>query len=280
MRLRPATLADHARIAALTAELATGDPPPSRERFLTMHERITVAEPDDQPGVVVGYLLVEVLDGLGYIRHLVSAPEARRTGVGRTLMLDFAAKLREAGVRTWCLNVKPENTPAVALYAALGMRRVYDSWSFAVPWELGRSSLDIRVRSMRPEDIPVLERSFFVTPGVLALHLGIAHKRMLVAERGPDDSPVLVGLASYDLDFGGAFPCAADGVNTLTALIHACENASIAASNADRGRIKPPDFKVVIERHAALADALRAAGATLRLAFTHMEGAVPPAEPT
>src|SRR5690606_7258205 len=100
--------------ARLFPELATGDPLPSPERWAR-----DIA-PDtwlfEQDGVVAGYLYFERLGGVGYIRHVVVAPEHRGHGLGAAILQTAAAALRAAGSSRWCLNVKRDNLPAIRLY--------------------------------------------------------------------------------------------------------------------------------------------------------------------
>jgi ribosomal protein S18 acetylase RimI-like enzyme len=55
-----------------------------------------------------------------WLEDLYVAPEARREGVGRTLVEAVAARARERGCRRVELDVNSENPAAMALYRSLG----------------------------------------------------------------------------------------------------------------------------------------------------------------
>ena len=77
-------------------------------------------------GVLVGCLGLErerhrKLAHKAFVWGMYVAPEARRTGVGRALLVEALRRARAmAGVRQVNLGVNAANTPAVALYERLG----------------------------------------------------------------------------------------------------------------------------------------------------------------
>ncbi len=87
-------------------------------------------------GVVVGYVMTRVERTVGYlgglipkkVGHIVSIavhPEFRRKGIGRALMLEVEAKLREVyKVKEIYLEVRVSNEPAINLYEKLGYKKV------------------------------------------------------------------------------------------------------------------------------------------------------------
>ncbi len=80
-----------------------------------------VAETDRQ---VVGYLIARELAGAGEILNVAVAPEARRQGVGRTLLDEGLRVLRRRAVEEVFLEVRESNRSAQALYLAIGFRPV------------------------------------------------------------------------------------------------------------------------------------------------------------
>ncbi|MHC4953467.1 MAG: GNAT family N-acetyltransferase [Planctomycetota bacterium] len=60
-----------------------------------------------------------------YINSLVVTPERRGNGIGRALLLDSLASLRDDGVARVHLTVRAENTNAAALYRSVGFE-TYD----------------------------------------------------------------------------------------------------------------------------------------------------------
>lgn len=128
--IRDAEPGDYDAYARLLPELGTGDPVPSRERFADLCDRMLVATGD---GAVVGYALFELLADVGYVRNLVSDRARRREGIGAALLEAMRARFVAAGARTWCLNVRPGNHAAIALYRRFGFTAAYGSYMLRVP---------------------------------------------------------------------------------------------------------------------------------------------------
>ena len=71
-------------------------------------------------GRVLGYVgLMYVLDE-GYISNVAVHPDARRQGIGDTLIDALAAKAAELELAFLTLEVRESNAPAIALYAKHG----------------------------------------------------------------------------------------------------------------------------------------------------------------
>jgi ribosomal-protein-alanine N-acetyltransferase len=80
-----------------------------------------VAEGED--GSVLGYAgLHVILDG-GYIDNVAVRPSCRRMGLGDRL-LDVFIRFGQANLAFLTLEVRPSNTPAVALYEKNGFKEV------------------------------------------------------------------------------------------------------------------------------------------------------------
>ena len=78
----------------------------------------------DEGGHVAGYAGVKVVLDEGYIDNIAVRPDCRRRGVAGQLLqvfLNFAAANRLAFLT---LEVRPSNTPAIALYEKYGFRTV------------------------------------------------------------------------------------------------------------------------------------------------------------
>jgi ribosomal protein S18 acetylase RimI-like enzyme len=108
--VRRATPDDYPSFSRLFPELLVDDPIPGLEIWASRFVPSTwVATRADQ---VLGYCYIQEYLDTGYVRNIVVAPVARRTGVGRALMEAAADELRSHGKRSWCLNVKPRGKPA------------------------------------------------------------------------------------------------------------------------------------------------------------------------
>lgn len=260
--LRPATLDDHARFAELFHELRTGDPPPTLDRWRAeMAAQTTVAV---REGVVVGVLYGQVFADTGYVRMLVTDPSARRGGVAGALMRAFALRCRAAGCATWCLNVRPDNDAALALYASLGMREVYRSASMRVSWRDALAMPAVpaaRGRVADPSELSALEARFALPAGQLgrAASLGAVPLRV-------DVEGACVGLASFDPSFPGAFPFRADGVGVAAALL---------AAMRPHARAGDEHVRLVAHESDGIVGPLCDAGAEVLLRMAHHEGSLP-----
>ena len=80
-----------------------------------------VAEGED--GSVLGYAGLHVILDEGYIDNVAVRPSCRRLGLGDRL-LDVFIRFGQANLAFLTLEVRPSNTPAVALYEKNGFKEV------------------------------------------------------------------------------------------------------------------------------------------------------------
>ena len=80
-----------------------------------------VAEKKDR---VVGYVVALDAADEGEILNVAVAPDARRGGIGRTLVQEVISALASRGVSQIYLEVRESNAGARAMYGALGFREV------------------------------------------------------------------------------------------------------------------------------------------------------------
>ncbi|MGK5519565.1 GNAT family N-acetyltransferase [Micromonospora sp. URMC 107] len=120
--------------AVLAADLPQD--PPWRERSMREYlaevmpgERriswVAQAEPaaDGSPGAILGHVHVLLLGDIGVLEVLVH-PSARRTGLGRDLVLTAARRVYQEGFQSIGVEVVGD-TPAVAFYESLGFSKEY-----------------------------------------------------------------------------------------------------------------------------------------------------------
>jgi ribosomal-protein-alanine N-acetyltransferase len=69
---------------------------------------------------VAGFIVFWLIHDEMHVLDVVTAPEARRTGVGRALMLEALAEATRRGAARSLLEVRRSNAPAIALYRSLG----------------------------------------------------------------------------------------------------------------------------------------------------------------
>ncbi|PCC69913.1 Acetyltransferase (GNAT) family protein [Nannocystis exedens] len=264
---RPAVDGDYAIFARLFPELDTGDPIPSPAHWAAEIAPNTWLF--EQDGAAVGYLFFERLEGVGYIRHVVVAPEHRGRGLGLAMLRAAAAELRAAGCATWCLNVKPGNLPAVGLYQRLGMREAYRSTALRFAWSqvdaLPAPDRSLQTCAIEPADDAAIEAAFALPRGQLAGNR--AAGRVLLRLLDPaEPTAVHLGFASFNPDFPGAFPFRVASPEFAAPLL---------AGLRPHARDDKPDMGIVAEADPGLTARLVAIGARVHMEFCHFQGHVP-----
>ncbi len=79
---------------------------------------------DGAGGLVVGYIVFWLVHDEVHVLNVATAADARRRGVGRALMELAEQEGRRRDARLATLEVRRSNTPALALYRAIGYRQV------------------------------------------------------------------------------------------------------------------------------------------------------------
>lgn len=255
--IRPARLEDHARVAELFLELETGDPKPDATRFANELCPSTFVAVKD--GAVVAYLFAQFMKDTVYIRHVATAPSARRTGAARALFAKVKAEARARGAERICLNVKPDNTAAIALYEDEGLAFRYTSQTHRFAWSKLPSHPVVGVTGalLDPAFDAELETRFGLPSEQIATTRAIPNKVIVGIFR--DGKPV--GLACFDPTFPGAFPIRAVDSEVFPALLDACKAHAIE-----------DDMNVVIEDAPDLVAWLTNAGAPPRMTFSYYAG--------
>lgn len=268
LTVRPATPDDHAAFARLFPRLEVDDETPSPARFEA--EMVATTRLAELDGAIAGYTYFQIFGDRGYVRHVVTDAAAVRRGVATALLEAVRAEVRARGLARWCLNVKPENAAARALYERLGMRPAYASRALRLDWAvvdgLPRGGAAGR-EALPADDLAALEARFGLPAGQLSKHAALPGRALGLAERGAR----VVGLAAFDPGFPGAYPFDADDLD-----------AARAALEAVRPHARHAHLNLVLEARprpggptgGAVARALLEAGATLRLEILHYEGDV------
>lgn len=76
-------------------------------------------------GAPASVALATVIDGWCCVSSVRTAPDFRRRGLAARVMIAIAGWARRNGAHSACLQVEADNAPAVALYAAAGLRPAY-----------------------------------------------------------------------------------------------------------------------------------------------------------
>jgi GNAT superfamily N-acetyltransferase len=264
LRVIPAQRAHHADFVRFFAGLELDDPVPDVERWSTELAPWTFFLADED--ALVGYAFSEVFGELGYVRHLVTAPNARRRGVGRALMRELASRFRAAGATRWELNVKRDNRAAIALYEGCGMRLKYATDVVRLDWDalprLVDSARPVVAAPVEPDHDGDLERAFGLPAGQVARFRGLAG--MVLAQLVEAGRPV--AFARFNPAFPGCFPFRVEEPGLARAML---EFLRPHARPAD------PWIQLVVEDDVATAQSLLAAGGRHVLAIVHLGGEIP-----
>lgn len=231
-QIRDARAEDYDTFVRLYVELFAGvagggDPVPDFERWRAgILPTMMVAE---RAGAIVGYAHWRVLEGADgaartvHLTHLVTAPEARRTGAGRALLEETVRRARAGGASELTLSVKPDNLPAVSLYESIGMRPISRFFSLRMPWTaiLARPAPYLAaVRAPAPDEDAAIEQRHGFSPGTVSIHRKYADRMLRVID--PSASSDAGGsFGSFDVGFGGVSPFAIASVAHGLSLLHA-----------------------------------------------------------
>ena len=258
--VRPATPADHVHFARLVPELAVDDPVPDAEWFA--REIVPLMIVAERDGDAIGYAFYRLLEGTAHLIHLVVDPKARRTGAGSLLMSAVRERARTGGATTWFLNVKPENTGAIALYESFGFAVLFHSKALRMAWSavlaLPEGDDDVRVRALEPADEARAERELGIPKGTLGKLRSLGGRAIVIAE-GREGS--LEGAAVFDPKFPGTYPFRASGPAVAAHILKAFHPSR---------RPEDPHLNIATEGQPHVADALVAAGARVHVATMRM----------
>lgn len=258
MTVQPAIPADYGTFARLFPELRVPDAIPSQEKF-ERELMPTAFMAVNRDGRAVGIACWQILAGAGYLRIIISDPAERRQGIGRELMTAVRDRFRAAGCTTFCLNVFPDNAAAIALYESFGLAKAWRSRAVHFDWALldGRPATST-ARVIEPDDDAHAEHETGMYLGLVA-DARAKGRVLYMIER--DDQ--VVAATVFDPTFPGAYPFRAKTLDDAIALLHAL-----------RPHARPTDEGLAIstEDQEALADALLAIGAKVRVETLHMRG--------
>jgi GNAT superfamily N-acetyltransferase len=269
VRARPATAADYEQFLRLLPELGVDDPAPPPDRWAsTMAPHTLLFE---EQGQVVAYALTQALNEVGYVKHVVVDPAHRGRGFGRTVMETLAARFRDAGCSQWCLNVKPDNLPALHLYRSVGLEQAYASTALRIDWSLverlPQPERNVTARVVEPGEERALEAAFGMPGGTLAAARTQGKVVLRLVDSAAPEA-ARVGLASFDPHYPGAFPFRAAHPSFARALLESMKLRALPEHSY---------VQMVVEDDAELSRSLVERGATVRMEILHLRAALAPA---
>jgi GNAT superfamily N-acetyltransferase len=244
LEIRAATPADHASFVRLVNMLVPDEPTVLGPRFEREFMPTTLIA--ESAGSCVGYTYFRVHPDRGHLGHLVIAPEARRTGIGRALVAEVIARLRAAGSTQITLNCRPENAAARALYESFGLKPIRTNRALKLRWSLVPTEGPV-ARAIDPTQDAALEAEFALPVGTFAMFRAKADRIFLACEDG---------MTIYDTAYGGSATFKARSLEVAWTLLRGIRAAA------------PPTAEQVLlslDDDQTLTSALQGAGATLRL---------------
>lgn len=259
--VRRAASEDYPGFARLFPELLVDDPVPGPGVWASTFVPSTWVAA--RGAEVLGYCYCQKYAASGYVRNVVVAPQARQAGVGRALMQATADELRAHGKSSWCLNVKPDNEAALALYRSVGLQPKYRACSFRFSWTaLGALPAGAApVQALGPERDAALEALFDLPGGQLASARAIGR---ILLEAVTTDRAAPLGLAVFDPKFPGAFPFRVTSLDAVAPLLQAM-----------RQHVPADDYvNLVAEDDERLMALLASVGADPRHQIVHLAGAL------
>jgi GNAT superfamily N-acetyltransferase len=260
LRARPAEPEDYAQFLRSFVELGVADIPPDRERWV--RDRLPSTLIFELEGKFAAYAFFEKLAQTGYVRQVVVDPSARRRGVAGAVMEDLRGRFAAAGCTEWCLNVKPDNLPAIRVYERAGLRPAFRSQALRLDWSsvpaLPAVDPGWVVEAPRSHEDAELESAFALDRGLMAARRGRRDVRILVLRA----QGRTLGLASFDPQLPGAFPFAAHSAGVARGLLEGLQPSAAGAAW----------LTLVVQDDDPLCRTLQAAGAVVTLAFVHYRG--------
>jgi ribosomal protein S18 acetylase RimI-like enzyme len=264
--VRPALATDYTTFARLFAELATDDPVIENDRFnREIVPTMLIAE--DENGAPLGYVYVQPMKHTACVRHLVTAPNARRRGVATALLQEVAERMTHEGCTDWYLNVKPTNHAAIVLYEQMGFRHAFASRALRIDWTAVEAAAmtsepNVKARVPASHDDALVEQTMGLEVGTFASARRTPERVLLMLETA---SREVVGATVFAPHFPGAYPFRVARPALACRLLRAIHPYA-----------RPRDMfiHVVVENQPEVADALLRAGATLRLDFIRMAGSL------
>ncbi len=265
---RDARPEDYATFARLSLELKVPDPTPTAEHYearVMPHAFFLWSG-----GAPVAYSLWQPLGDVARVAHVVVDPSAQGRGVGAALMKEIGARARRAGCTRWMLNVKPDNGPALRLYARCGMREVGRWWSMEIAWsdvarlpraEAGEEPVALESFLVAPEEEARVERATGLPSGQIATLRAGGGRVFVALERARE----VVAFAAFDPDFPGAMPFVAATPPLVRSLLEAMQPH--AREGADHVRFSTASDEA--------REAAQLAGARVVVEVAKMEGGLP-----
>ncbi|MCP5036380.1 MAG: ribosomal protein S18-alanine N-acetyltransferase [Rhodobacteraceae bacterium] len=104
--------------ALYAASFPDGRPWTAAEFDALLSKPATFLVTAEQTGFAIGQIVVDEVE----LITLAVAPEARRKGLGRAMLVDYEHHARNRGATRGFLEVAADNAPALALYRAGGWR--------------------------------------------------------------------------------------------------------------------------------------------------------------
>ncbi len=135
LAIRPAAAEDEPGVVALwrACDLVVSHNDPAADfRFARAGACSEVLVAEDEPGGIIGSVMVGHDGHRGWLYYVAAAPDRRGSGIGRQVVQAAEAWLRQRGVAKAQLLVRETNTKVVSFYEHLGFetapRTIMGKW--------------------------------------------------------------------------------------------------------------------------------------------------------
>jgi ribosomal protein S18 acetylase RimI-like enzyme len=261
MHVRPARRDDYAAFTRFWDELVFDQEPPNLAHWDEHMRPSTIFI--DVDGEPIAYALIFPLGARGDVRQIAVAPAWRGRGIGGALMTEVLTRLRAAGCKDWRLEVREDNTAAVALYRRAGMDVLHTIEAQRIPSDAAERfaatrSRTLSIEAVAPDDDAALEARFDFGSGAIERWRRIRPHGVMMQIDG-------VAFAHYTKDFAAyalMFPLRAATT----------DQAAHFFAEACRIGLRPETDTMLFDP--PIAEALRSAGARITMRLLIMGGAL------
>ena len=125
IEVRPYENSDESGVVALWEVVFPNDPPWNEPRVIIRRKRTVQSDlflVATHDSAIIGTVLAGFDGCRGWIHHLAVSPDARRNGIGSSLMREAAARLQALGAPKVNLQVRASNEGAVRFYERVGFK--------------------------------------------------------------------------------------------------------------------------------------------------------------
>ncbi|HEV2419042.1 MAG TPA: ribosomal protein S18-alanine N-acetyltransferase [Terriglobia bacterium] len=122
MKIRPIASCDLPDVLRIQQESAlnSGWHEDDYRRLIEAPGGLILVAYEDSPGPIAGFVAANLILGHAELLSMAVAPEMRRRGIGKNLLLEACRYMRDTGALSISLEVRASNLSAIGLYHSVG----------------------------------------------------------------------------------------------------------------------------------------------------------------